>query len=558
MNQKDLKMNQNSQANPGLEKFDLSEYKSVSNQNFFTEDQFLQRIIQYYTKNYAPEHKKDMLNHLEGYGKLVGGILNELTNESHKENKYGQVIQYDKTGNRIDKIEYCKEQLESRKISFEYGIVNLDFHKNWKHEFTSLHRVALAYLANQNGEGGVTCPLAMTEGMILALKEIGTEEQKRKYLPLVAHETSKSYFMAGQYVTERVGGSNVSANRTIAKKNSNGKWILNGEKWFCSNPGDIWVTTAKIEGTSTIGLFLVPRLKEDGSLNGAYILRKKDIIGSRGKLTVEVVYDNLEAEEFGRPTHGIANLIKYIIRISRIHVCIAATGMGRRALMEAMEYVKYREAYGKKIGEFNSLKKELVEMKLKQMALTWSLFRNIEFSDLKFPVSELLTPLLKYSSTIHATWITHKAILVHGGNGIINDFSPLPRLHNDSIINETWEGTHLLLADHVRKAFKRKKVQENFWQIIHSNKTEISNLVLVNAINQWEEEINEFIRKEDIYQELNKLEFADVLYKIFTVSEISRNREIFTDTILFSYYEMVMNLKEKTVLVQPKPDFSTS
>lgn len=153
-----------------------------------------------------------MLNHIRGYGELVGGELNQITEACHKEGKYGEVIHFDRSGNRIDKVIYSEEQLKSRKISYDYGIANLDFHRDWKHPFTTLHKLTLAYLANQNGEGGVTCPLAMTDGIIIALKTIGTEEQKRKFLPLVAGEHSNSHFMAGQYVTERVGGSNVGAN----------------------------------------------------------------------------------------------------------------------------------------------------------------------------------------------------------------------------------------------------------------------------------------------------------------------------------------------------------
>lgn len=118
-----------------------------------------------------------MLNHIRGYGELVGGELNQITEACHKEGKYGEVIHFDRSGNRIDKVIYSEEQLKSRKISYDYGIANLDFHRDWKHPFTTLHKLTLAYLANQNGEGGVTCPLAMTDGIIIALKTIGTEEQ---------------------------------------------------------------------------------------------------------------------------------------------------------------------------------------------------------------------------------------------------------------------------------------------------------------------------------------------------------------------------------------------
>ena len=255
-------------ANPGLQPFDISDYEGLRGLNFFEEDRVLQRILLQHASGLEKDHARDMMAHIHGYGELTGGIIDELTIESHKEGKYGQIKTFDRTGNRIDEIQYCAEQLESRRISYDYGIVNLDFHPEWKHPFTTLHRMALAYLCNEVGEGGVACPLAMTDGMILALKELGTEEQKELYLPLVAGPGSHSHFMCGQYVTERVGGSNVGANRTVAHPREDGKWVLTGEKWFCSNPGDLWVTTARIEGSERIGMFLVPRLKEDGTKNG--------------------------------------------------------------------------------------------------------------------------------------------------------------------------------------------------------------------------------------------------------------------------------------------------
>lgn len=513
-----------SKNNAGLEPFDISNYHGVNGKNFFDEDRLLHHLLDKYAKDYEASHKEEMLKHIRGYGELVGGVLNRLTDACHKEGKYGEVIQYDRTGNRIDKVVYSEEQVASRKISYEYGIVNLDFHRNWKHPFTTIHKLTLAYLANQNGEGGVTCPLAMTDGIILAIKAIGTEEQKKKFLPLVAGEHSHSHFMAGQYVTERVGGSNVGANRTTAKKLPNGKWILNGEKWFCSNPGDLWVTTAKIEGTNTIGMFLVPRIKEDDTLNGCYILRKKDIIGSRGKITVETVYEDLEAEELGRVSHGLANLVKYVIKTSRIHLSLAATGIGRRAYMEAYEYIKVREAYGKKVIEFPSIQKQLVEMKILQSACTLVVFKNISLLDGESPLLQILNPLMKYIASSHATWISKQAILLHGGNGILGDFSCLPRIHNDSIINETWEGTHQVISEHVMKAFSRTKAQTAFYAEIDKNIEGAEKYPFLTYANESFKILKARLQtiynsNDDAYLEMNRVTICDAIYSLYALSE---------------------------------------
>lgn len=510
-------------ANPALGPYDLTGYNGVAGRNFYEEDRILQRIVDRYAAGYDGTHKAELVEHLRGYGLLCGGRLNELTIAAHREGRYGEIVNFDHTGQRIDEVRYCVEQKESRRLSYEYGIVNLDFHQNWRHPFTRLHRMALAYIANMNGEGGVTCPLAMTDGMIRALQELGTPEQKKKYLPLVAGEGSPSHFMAGQYLTERVGGSNVGANRTVARRGENGKWILNGEKWFCSNPGDLWVTTARVEGTNTIGMFLVPRIKDDGELNGCYLVRKKDIIGSRGKVTAEVIYQDLEAEALGRPAHGLANMLRYIIETSRVHVAVAAIGMGTRALFEAKAYTQAREAYGRKIVEFPSVLKTLTEMTITQAAIVLTAFKNFHLMETGHGARQLLTPLMKYASTVHATWITHEAMMLHGGNGILGDFSVLPRLHNDSIINETWEGTHQIIGEHVLKAFARPRIRAAFFEVLDTavagadHHAELEFAVAVfraerARLAEWESADRDWL-------ELNRLAVCDAFYRAFALAE---------------------------------------
>ncbi|MFN3604941.1 MAG: acyl-CoA dehydrogenase family protein [Leptonema sp. (in: bacteria)] len=509
--------------NPGLEPYDLSNYKGVKNENFFLSDNLLKRIFikEIILNNYSENHSLSMWKHLEEFGSIAGGILNELAEIAHKEENLGKLVNYDKSGNRIDEIEYSLEQKEIRRICYEAGIVNLDFFPNWKYPFTMFHRMALAYISNKNGEAGVNCPLAMTDGMIRVIKELGTQSQKERYLPLIAHPESKSHFMCGQFVTERVGGSNVGANRTIARKIEEGngvepaKWILNGEKWFCSNPGDLWVTTAKIENTNTIGLFLVPKYLPDGTRNQYQLLRKKEIIGSKGKLTVESIYEGTYAESLGKPSHGLVNLIKYVINISRIHVGISACSMSSRAIRETYLYCTTRNAYGRKILDFPQSKLEFLKMILRHATITLANFYNFFLIEKNDILSDLFTPLLKYISTISATMNIKQAILFHGGNGILNDFSCLPRLLNDSIINETWEGAHPVIQDHTIKALKKPKIQKRLEEelnLLKDHQEEIYK-IFYQKWNDFKKEWEVFEKSEELLL-LNKQYIVETLFYI--------------------------------------------
>ncbi|MCS6985320.1 MAG: acyl-CoA dehydrogenase family protein [Leptospiraceae bacterium] len=511
-------------TNPALAPYDISNYQGIKGKNFFEIDIVLQDLL--LVQDFSQSENEAIRAHLAGYGKLCSEVLDPLVQAAHRENKYGELVRFDRTGNRIDAIEYCYEQKEVRRLAYEYGIVNLDFHPNWRYPFTMFHKMALAYLSNQMGEAGLNCPLAMTDGMIKVLKAIGSPEQQRKYLPLIAGYGSSSHFMCGQYVTERVGGSNVSANRTVARPLGNGKWLLTGEKWFCSNPGDLWVTTARVEGTPTIGLFLVSRYKEDGSLNGCHLLRKKEIMGSRGKLTCEAIYEDCEAEELGRPAHGLVNLIKYVINTSRLHVAVAALGMMRRALAEASAYVQQREAYGKKIIAYPSVRKILSQIFVSLSGMVLLSFYNFKLAEEEHLLSQLLTPLLKYITTSRCTRFIHECMLLHGGNGILLDFSVLPRLLNDSIINETWEGTHQIISEHVLKAYQRPKVakalnhyvEETFASCPAPFKSELHSLREIIF-----QELSIFAESRESYAEMNRLYFCERLFDLLVVIEAIRH-----------------------------------
>lgn len=510
--------------NPGLKPFDLTGYSGTSGWNFFHATPVLAEALKVNSRNKDKIYLAEVEKHLAGLGELAGSVVNELTVACHKEGKWGELVQFDRTGKRIDEVHYAPEQKELRKIFFDYGVVNLDCHPRWKHEFSLIHRMSLAILTNMNGEGGVACPLAMTEGLIHALRAIGTDEQKERFLPLLTDPKTTSHFMAGQYVTERVGGSNVAANRTIATRQADGTFLLNGEKWFCSNPGDIWVTTAKLEGTNTVGLFLVSRLKKDGTLNGCHLLRKKDIIGSKGKITVESIYEDCEATALGRPAHGLANLIRYILKTSRLHVICGGLGHIARAVIEAEAYTAQREAYGAKLSEFPSVKHTLDEIRMLRDALTLAGYRAYAFAEAEDPLELVLVPLLKTMVTQYSAVVVKEALILHGGNGILGDFSVLPRVLNDAIINETWEGTHALLAEHAIAAAKRPKVHTALENYVSAKEVTQSEAVRT-AQAEWKALAP--LMADEFERDINRMYICEKLWRIFALIEMQRRNDLF-------------------------------
>ena len=427
------------------------EYAGVAGQNFFLEDEPLRRWLA------ARRAPREAVERLRALGELCGGRLDALISEAHQDENLPRLERYDRWGKRVDFIRYCPQQLEARRLVLNSGVLSpVPF---WE-------RMVKAYLVNQCGEGGVACALAMTDGLADLIERHGSPAQKDRWLPALQDASCPTPLTGGQFVTERQGGSVVSDNEARAAKAPDGTWRLTGLKWFCSNPGELWVTTAKPEGSSAVAVFLVPRRLPDGSLNECHILRVKDICGTRGKATAEVEYRGAQAEMIGRPSQGLAILMRTVIRTSRIHVAAGSLGAMRRALIEAKAYARTRKVLGRPAQELPGVAKSLAKIESLWRGGQLSFFEMIRTIEEEDPAAEVLIPLLKVGLSRAASEAIREAQMIFAGNGILRDFSILPRLSQDAIVQEIWEGTHAVLAGHVEKALRRADSSRAFAKLL--------------------------------------------------------------------------------------------
>ena len=380
------------------------------------------------------------------FGAYAGRTLDALVDAAHAPANLPKLVD--------GSVRYCPEQLEARQALARaiYGGPG---------PLTLTERMTRAVLANYCGEGGITCPLAMTDGLIGLIEKRGTAAQMREFLPRLRSDDPDWALTGGQFVTERQGGSNVAANETAAVPNADGSWSLRGVKWFCSNPGELWVTTAKTpEGV--VALFLVKRRLPDGQLNGHKILRLKPIGGTRGKATVEVEYAGALADMIGKPREGLVLLVNEILSVSRLHVAAAALGFAGRAVLEARTFADWRVAYGKPLTAIPSVAARLASIEAIHAGMLSAFYHGLDALETGTADAEALVPMLKTELSIRASGLVREAQLLIGGHGILDDFSPLNRLADDALVNEIWEGTHPVLAGHAAKALRRPRVRESF------------------------------------------------------------------------------------------------
>jgi acyl-CoA dehydrogenase len=328
-------------------------------------------------------------------------------------------------------------------------------------------QAALLYLLAHAGEGGHACPVVCTAGLIRALRSHGAPELRARFLPPLLETDYSRAERGAQFLTEVQGGSDVGANRVEATSVGEA-WRLSGEKWFCSvADADQFVVTARPagapDGTRGIGCFLVPRLV-DGGANGFRIQRLKDKLGTRALATGEIEFDGALAYPIGALEDGFRIAAGVVLNTSRWLNAFGSAGLMGRAYLEASSFARFREAFGRPIGSFALVRESLAVMKAEQLA---ALASSLEVTALVGRIDtgeadeadvawhRVLVNANKYTTSLAATRVVRRGIEVLGGNGTIEDFSPLPRLYRDAIVFESWEGTHNVLCAQVLRDLAR-------------------------------------------------------------------------------------------------------
>jgi alkylation response protein AidB-like acyl-CoA dehydrogenase len=179
--------------------------------------------------------------------------------------------------------------------------------------------------------GGTTCPLAMTDGVARCIELHASKEIKRLCLPRLISRVPSELWTSGQWMTERSGGSDISATETRAYPDDNNTWTIKGFKWFSSaTDSDITLLLAKTPKSDKVSLFWVRVKNDDGSLNGVRIIRLKDKFGTKTIPTAELELTGMQgALMIGKEGQGI-KVISEVLNITRVHCALGCLTNMRR------------------------------------------------------------------------------------------------------------------------------------------------------------------------------------------------------------------------------------
>jgi acyl-CoA dehydrogenase len=269
----------------------------------------------------------------------------------------------------------------------------------------------------------------------------GTEEQKQKWLPKMA----TGEFVGAICMTEPGTGSDLRAIKTNAKKSGNG-WVINGSKTFITNGGTanllIIVADTGGEGKFTKSLFIV----ETDGLEGFRRGRVLDKVGVDAADTAELFFDDMQVpadsllgEETGQ---GFIQLMTELPQ-ERLNIAVQGVAAMEKALNLTVEYVKEREAFGKKILDFQNTQFELAEIKtIVTIAKTFTY--DCAAKHLKGELDTVTASMAKYWVTDKQCEIIDRCVQLFGGYGFMNEY-PIARLWRDARVQRIYGGTNEIM-----------------------------------------------------------------------------------------------------------------
>ena len=265
----------------------------------------------------------------------------------------------------------------------------------------------------------------------------GTAEQKEKWLrPLIDGHKTGAFGL-----TEPNAGTDSAAQQTVAVKQEDGSYVINGSKVFITGGGIadtyvIFAMTDKAARNHGISAFIVD--KDDPGFSIGKIEHK---MGIRGSQTAELVFEDmvLPADRLlGREGQGF-KIAMTTLDGGRIGIASQALGIAQGALDQAIAYMKERVQFGKTLSKFQGLQWMIADMETQVDAarlLTYSA-AAAKGSGKRFTKDAAMAKLFASEAAMK---ITTQAVQLFGGYGYTRDY-PVERMMRDAKITEIYEGT---------------------------------------------------------------------------------------------------------------------
>lgn len=266
--------------------------------------------------------------------------------------------------------------------------------------------------------------------------QFGNEEQKKKYLPLLA----TGEWIGAWGLTEQNTGSDSGGMLTTAIVDGD-YFVLNGSKNFITHAisGDVAVIIARTgeKGDSHGMTAFIIEKGTKGMTSG----KKENKLGMRASETAELIFSDCrvhKSQVMGKVGDGFIQAMK-VLDGGRISIAALSIGIAKGAYEAALKYSKERHQFGKPISEFQAIGFKLADMATEIEAAE---LLTMQAADMKNHGLKMTkeSAFAKYYASEVAVRVSTEGVQIFGGYGYTKDF-PAEKYYRDSKLCTIGEGT---------------------------------------------------------------------------------------------------------------------
>ena len=303
--------------------------------------------------------------------------------------------------------------------------------------------------------GGLGMGLAVHTDMVLPpIELLGTEDLKQRYLvPGIKGEK-----IACLGITEPGAGSDVAGIRTTARRDGD-EYVINGSKIFITNGAraDFILLVTKTDpdaGHDGITLFIVDLKDDDGNyVPGFTVSRTLDKLGMHSSDTAELAFEDVRvpAENMlGQEGKGFYH-ISWELQGERLVAAAGCVAGAERMFERTLEYAMEREAFGRPIGRFQTIRHKFADMSTKiEAAKQFTYSTAWRFANGEYPVREISQAKLFTSRVICE--VADECIQIHGGYGYMKEYE-IERAYRDARLNRIGAGTDEIMLEVIGRSY---------------------------------------------------------------------------------------------------------
>jgi acyl-CoA dehydrogenase len=266
--------------------------------------------------------------------------------------------------------------------------------------------------------------------------KFGSELQKQKYLPTAA----RGEILGAFSLTEPGAGSDAKNLKTKGVR-SGDEYILNGTKAWVTTGAEadaliVIAQTGAETGAPKLSAFIVEK-----GCPGFRVTKIEEKMGLHSSPTAMITLEDCRVpvqNRLGDEGRGAAIALAGLDS-SRVGVAAQAVGLSQQALELAVSYANQREAFGKKIAEFQALQFMMADIATLIEAGRLLTYRAADLCDRGRPFGKEAA-MAKLFTSEAANKVAYMALQIHGGYGYSREYA-IERVYRDARVLSIYEGT---------------------------------------------------------------------------------------------------------------------